>query len=432
MVKTRRGIMKWANKGHEFDVLGNIFKKNNRLVLVGTLEDNNNLCEKLNFLDIAIIKFNVSGKRTKISKLFYLLLNLSSPPPNKKVYKIVKEINKDNASDKGKTVIINHPNRFYAEYILQQFNMTGKYTKNENIFLANDFLKKYLSVFALYVCNKIYFYNIGVIVTTICNLNCKYCLNFTPYNKNMKHRPLEELKKEIDVLFSYVDRLAHLSISGGETMLYPHLGDLLQYVSDKYRDKIDIIGIVTNGSIEPTDELCTILKKSRVTVYADKYSRTIPKIKILYKGFIKKLREFDIENVQIYIKSFYKTFPPLKNYSLYNGQILSDRFDKCIQIHYQDLKNGRITACCYASYALEAGLVQESEDDYYDINNFSNSMQSRKELVEFRLGYTNKGYVEFCKYCNGFPAINSQIAKNGAEQVKGKLAWDSNNPYVDI
>jgi organic radical activating enzyme len=349
----------------------------------------------------------------------------------RRISKIVSDINKGNNSHKGKTIIINHQNRFYAEYVLRQFTMSG-YVKNENVFFVNDFLQKYLSIFAVYVCNKVYLYNIGIIVTTICNLNCKYCLNFTSYNKNMKHRLLGELKNEVDVLFSCVDRLANLSICGGETMLYPYLAELLQYIADRYRNKIDTIGIGTNGTVIPSDELFMTLKKSKVTVYADNYSRTIPWVKIPYKNFIKKIIEHGVDINQIYIKRFYKTFPPLENYSQYNDQFLSDRFDKCIQVHYQDQKHGRIASCCYAAYALEAGLINESEDDYYDITNFSNSTQFRKELVEFRLGYTNKGYVEFCKYCNGFPAINPHIAKNGAEQVKGKLSWDSDNPYISL
>jgi MoaA/NifB/PqqE/SkfB family radical SAM enzyme len=430
MVKPGGYRMKWVNKGHEFDALGAVFQKNNKLFLVGTAEDNEALCTKLDFLGIAIETSSLpKGRNSKLSELFYLLLNLLPSPLFGRISRIAGRRNCE--SDKsGKTVIINHPNIFYAEYILQQFTMIGKYIKNENIFLVNDFMEKYLSVFAIYVCGKVYLYNIGIIVTTLCNLNCKYCLNFTPYNRNMKHRPLEELKNELDILFPCVDRLANLSISGGETMLYPNVGDLLQYISDRYRNKIDNIGIGTNGTTIPSDELCMILRKSKVTVYADNYSKSIPRLKIPYKKFIEKLVKYGIEHKQIYIKQFYKTFPPLKNYSLYDDLRLSDRFDKCIQVHYQDQKNGRIAACCYAAYALEAGLIDESEDDYYEINNFPHSIQSKKELVEFRLGYTNKGYVEFCKYCNGFPAINSHIAKNGAEQVKGKLAWDNNNPFA--
>jgi hypothetical protein len=316
--------------------------------------------------------------------------------------------------------------------VIEYFERTGKYSRNINIFDEKTFLEKYLSVFAVYVCNKVYLWNIGVIVTTICNLNCRYCLNFTPYNKNMKHRALGELKDEVDVLFSCVDRLANLSVAGGETMLYPYLGELFQYISDKYRDKIDNIGIGTNGTIMPSDGLCKIFKKCGIAVYIDDYSKTIPGIKIHYDAFIKKMMEYGIETNQIYIDLFYKTFPPLENYSLYNERVLSDKFDKCMQVHYQDLKNGRIVACCCAAYALEAGLIKETEDDFYYINNFSNSIQSKKELVEFRLGYNNKGYVEFCKYCNGFPSINSHMAKNGAEQVKGKLIWDNSNPNANL
>jgi organic radical activating enzyme len=425
--------MKWINKGHEFDRLGAMFQKNKTLVLIGKQSDNDTVRKKLNFLDVMIesidtgFDFVIKTHSSKnhlvnfIQRIFNKLKRIKKQIAFNKFYK-------ENSLCKqtGKTLILSTGGGG-----IKFFENTGDYIKNENIFLADDFFQKYLSIFAVYVFNKIYLYNTGIIVTTVCNLNCEYCLNFTPYNKNMKHRPLEELKKEIDVLFSCVDRLANLSVCGGETTLYPYLGELLQYISDRYRDKIERLGIATNGTIMPSVELCEILKKGRITIFADDYSKTIPKITVPYNQFIKKMTEYGIETHQIYIDAFYKTFPPSENYSQYNEQSLTDKFDKCIQVHYQDLRNGRLIACCYEAYALEAGLIEKSEDDYYDINNFSNSTQSKKELVEFRLGYTNKGYVEFCKYCNGFPGINSRIA-DGAEQANGKLVWDINNPYASV
>jgi organic radical activating enzyme len=423
--------MKWTNKGHEFDELGAVFQNNSTLVLIGKQSDNDVLRKKLDFLGITIenISFDsdikIRSSKDSFVNLFHRVFN--------KIKRIKKQMELNNfykqlslCEQIGKTIVISGRGGG-----IEYFERTGKYHRNVNIFDERAFMEKYLSIFTVYVCNKVYLWNIGIIVTTICNLNCKYCLNFTPYNKNMKHRPLEELKNEVDILFSCVDKLANLSVSGGEPVLYPFLGELLQYISGRYRDKIEILGIPTNGTIMPSDELCKTFKKSRVTLYADDYSMTIPGVKIPYKNFIEKMFEHGIKVYQNHITYFYKTFPPLANYSQYNDRFLSDRFDKCIHVHYQDQKHGRITACCYEAYALEAGLIKGTEDDYYDINNFSNSMQSKKELVEFRLGYTNKGYVEFCKYCNGFPAINPHIAKNGAEQAKGKLVWDINNPYLE-
>jgi organic radical activating enzyme len=427
--------MKWTNKGHEFDEIGAVFQKNDTLVLVGKQSDNDVLKKKLDFLDVTIenidtdFDFNIEFHSSKnpfkdfVHKVFNKIKRSKKQMEFNKIYS-----EKSLYEQTGKTMVLSGDwgGGGGAEY----FEHTGKYHKNVNIFDKREFMEKYLSIFAVYVCNKVYLWNIGIIVTTICNLNCKYCLNFTPYNKNMKHRPLEELKKEVDVLFACVDILANFSVSGGEPMLYPYLGELLQYIADKYRDKIWILGIGTNGTIMPSDELCKIFKENRISVYADDYSKTIPNIKFHYNQFIKKMMAYNTDIHQIYIESFYNVFPPLEIYSRYNEQSLSDKFDKCIHVHYQDQKNGRIAACCYGAYALEAELINESKDDYFDINNFDNSMPSKKEFVEFRLGYSNKGYVEFCKYCNGFPAINSHIEANGAEQAKGKLTWNINNPYT--
>jgi hypothetical protein len=76
--------MKWMNKGHEFDELGHFFQTNNKIVIIGSSEEENSaLKKKLDFLDVSIETTAVlPAKKTKFSKLLYkLLLKLPPPPP---------------------------------------------------------------------------------------------------------------------------------------------------------------------------------------------------------------------------------------------------------------------------------------------------------------------------------------------------------------
>jgi hypothetical protein len=41
---------------------------------------------------------------------------------------------------------------------------------------------------------------------------------------------------------------------------------------------------------------------------------------------------------------------------------------------------------------------------------------NKKELLEFTLGYSEKGYLDMCRHCNGAKAKNYPIV--AAEQVK--------------
>ena len=61
----------------------------------------------------------------------------------------------------------------------------------------------------------------------------------------------------------------------------------------------------------------------------------------------------------------------------------------------------------YAAYATVAGIAGEQDlEEVYDLTQFG--ADKKKELVEFRLGYTTKGYTNFCKRSRGFTPENSE------------------------
>ena len=72
----------------------------------------------------------------------------------------------------------------------------------------------------------------------------------------------------------------------------------------------------------------------------------------------------------------------------------------------QELRDGKIYSCNYAAYATVAGIAGDEDlEEAYDLRTHTKDKQ--KELVEFRLGYTTKGYTNFCKKCRGFTTENS-------------------------
>lgn len=73
------------------------------------------------------------------------------------------------------------------------------------------------------------------------------------------------------------------------------------------------------------------------------------------------------------------------------------------------MRDGRLYSCNYASYAAVAGLAEEVKDETFDLRTFDRSQM--KELMEFRMGYNKKGYVDFCKKCAGFVDINENIVE---------------------
>ena len=77
---------------------------------------------------------------------------------------------------------------------------------------------------------------------------------------------------------------------------------------------------------------------------------------------------------------------------------------------WQELRDGKIYSCNYAAYATVAGIAGEQDlEETYDLTSFTSN--KKKELIEFRLGYTAKGYTNFCKKCRGFTPNNIEKMK---------------------
>ena len=127
----------------------------------------------------------------------------------------------------------------------------------------------------MYSWNKVYVPSVSLVITTLCNLDCKGCLAFIHSNKNQKHYALEDLTKDIDCIFSKVDRIGLFHLTGGEPLLYPYFSELVNYIIGKYKNKIFQLGTTTNGTVVPADEICKEMKKAEMYVWVDDYRKNV-------------------------------------------------------------------------------------------------------------------------------------------------------------
>lgn len=395
---------KWTNKGHEFDELGEKFIKNKNILLLGKEEECEKIKKKLDFLGVEIrtITDFITNEKPKLN----LLEKLSTR---------IKTTALFNSNFKGVVIFAgNTINRYALKHIkrkIEEYNILS--------YADFEFLQKYLSIFAVYVADKVYFKDNSFLCTTICNLNCEYCLNFSPYDKNQQHYDIARLKRDVDIFFNCVDRVGLFHISGGEPFLYSSLAELIAYIYDNYKDKIYEIGVATNGTTIPSDELCETIKRCNVRLEIDDYTRAIPRLKDLVDKIREKLKNFDIEPVVHITDQFVEMFPPRTMYGDLGEEVLRKHYDSC-GADFREFKNGKLSDCNYSSFATQAGMIQYNEDDYYDFEKFE--PEKKKELVEFRLGYCIRGYAEFCKCCEGLPRIN-KFTSPGGGQAKGKYEF---------
>ncbi len=387
--------MKWKNKGHEFDEMGKHFENKKKIFIYGAGEIGMEAYKQLEFLDCIEGFIDNDVKKQQLGYM------------GKSVESIVEFLKRD----VGKYIVIVAASLANSPIFIGQLIRQG-YVEGQNCFLWNRFNECYLPIYAAYGWNKIYFSSISLLPTTHCNLNCASCLSFTPYNKNKRHRDIESLKSDLDSYFQWIDYTGLFHISGGEPFLYPNLIELLEYIGKEYRHKIKDLTITTNGTVIPLDIICIIMKKYKINIILDDYTEKIGKLETLNK-IVNLLNEKEIPYIYNKVHNWID-LKPLSTDNSYMDEKTLERYYNACSVPYSSLQEEKIYSCNYANYAMEAGIMKVEENDYYSLKPFNT--KKKIELLEFRLGYSKKGYVDMCKQCAGYIPINQNIVP-AAEQV---------------
>lgn len=192
-------------------------------------------------------------------------------------------------------------------------------------------------------------------------------------------------------------------------MLYQHTADLIEYIDKQYGDRIGTLRTVTNGTVVPSDETLEKLCKCRIEITVDDYRDAVPQYNMQFDELIQKLEKHQIKYYINKVDSWVDLAPEKTDYSALSEEQLIRHRSECGQT-WQELRDGKLYSCNYAAYATVAGIAGEQDlEESYDLR--SHTVDRKKELVEFRLGYTNKGYTNFCKKCRGFTAHDTDAVQ---------------------
>lgn len=384
--------MKWQNKGHEYDYAFEQMSQKKTYYLFGAGDYGHQFYPVMRD-KIKIIGY-IDNDERKIGKVI-------NGVPCISLNDVVL------SDDNGIIITMSQIARISA---VEQMHELGL-KKNINYFLMEEFI----SVFFAYKFKQVVFSSISFLPSTACNLNCRYCLNFNPFSNKFYVRELDQLKKDIDVFFQCVDRVMLFHVSGGETFLYPHIGEVLEYLHEKYIHRIDKLRMVTNGTILPSEELLQSLSTADVEVTVDDYREALPDLADKFDQVVHRLNSYGVIYYINKIDTWVDLGPDVTDYSDHCEQWLIMHRSQCNQ-NWQELRDGKLYSCNYAAYAVVTGKLGEQDlEETYDLRNFQKN--KLKELIEFHLGYTEKGYTNFCKYCRGFTPQNA-ANKSPAVQAK--------------
>ena len=379
--------MKWCNKGHEFDAAFESMAEKNGYYLFGAGHDGKMVFDivRQHFPEICIFGF-IDNDSNKIGK----------------EYCGVRVYRPEDVDFHGRNagIIISIGADFQADKE-EQLSQLGL-VKNRDYFHYYVFLM----VYAAYRKKQIFLPNVNFIPGTYCNLNCRACLNFKPYIKKFYSKSLEDCKTDIDIFFSIIDYVGLFCITGGEPFLYPHLGGLISYIAEKYGSRIYSLETITNGTVLPGDEFLSSYTSHNVLLTVDDYRDQLPQTAGTFDQVIAALDECHGKGRYVIKKydNWIQLYPSSQAENL-NEEALCRKYDSC-HIPWQNYSEGKLYSCNYAKYAADAGIGPGPEEgEYLDLQKLDR--QDAKIIIEFRSGYTGKGYVGFCRKCGGYMDINN-------------------------
>lgn len=311
-------------------------------------------------------------------------------------------------ADKQAVIICTARERKEYENLKNIFEEKG-FIENQTFFQGEIFSM----IYDVYVRDIIRIDRVEVFLTSCCTLNCEKCISYIPYFKNTHHTSLEQLKSDADILFKNADYIYKLKLLGGEGFLYPHLIEYIDYVYDNYGGKIGTIRIGTNGTIFPKTEIMEMCKRNHVTIDISDYRIAVPD-----KCKLEEVKNYCLENgVAVDIKRTGEQWLDMgfpDNIPEFEGEEqIKVHFQKCAMFCRQFAK-GKLYFCCSNFAAVAAGLFPDNDNDYFDFNR----QFSKKELLEFELGYSTLGHTTFCGVCGGCSEEANSCRVEVAKQVK--------------
>ena len=116
----------------------------------------------------------------------------------------------------------------------------------------------------------------------------------------------------------------------------------------------------------------------------------------------------------VQFKEWYDCGYPQKSNGISSEQGLINFFDMCDRKTCHGVWNNKIFFCSMCFYADLIKYCELDESDCFDLKKCDE--KRKKEFVEYYLGYNEKGYMNYCKMCNGGMNINTHAIPVGNQK----------------
>ena len=250
-------------------------------------------------------------------------------------------------------------------------------------------------------------------ITSRCTLKCKHCNMFMPYYREYVDYTAKDILEDLELLFRHVDYIVAYEILGGEPLINGELADMIRQIGDRYGNRIGNIGIITNGTLLPDEQLIEISKKYNVKYDFSDYTDVVD-YKKRFDSAVKIVSDAGLRySVNRSLRWCDFGFPV--NNRMYDFDKVREHMLSCGPI-FHGLNDGKYYYCHVSWSADKAKLLKNVSDDYIDLRTLDDDDRAKEAILEHSNGNMAKGFVKLCKICGGCGNDNTEFVK-AAEQM---------------
>lgn len=294
--------------------------------------------------------------------------------------------------------------------ICEQLEKAGL-VENKDYYLADHYINDVFPMKVYESIKELMIPLVQISVTERCALKCEKCAHAC-YNVPMNQEDLsmEDVMESADCFFERVDKAGEFVLIGGEPFLYREIGQAISYIGERYRARIGIFSITTNGTIIPSEDVLEACRKNRILVRISNYAKANPKLKERYKALCDQLDEHSVDYVLGEEEHRWIDY----GFGMVDRGEAADLvkvFAEC-RTPCREVRKNRFYYCVMARSVSDNLGLDVGEEDYLDLS----AAKDKQEILDYQMGKIPKGYLEMCRFCRGKDAEKFPIP--AAEQVK--------------
>jgi len=230
---------------------------------------------------------------------------------------------------------------------------------------------------------------LDIVVTERCSLKCVDCSNLMQYYQKPMHIKHGDMQESLTKIFDAV-KVNCVRLIGGEPLLSPVLGELVNSLFDRYNHRFRAVEIYTNGTIIPSQALIDSCRDRNITFYISDYGDLSRKKQELMECLKRNNIGHTLEDELIWQDSGRVTSR--------NAEGVHFRYNNCCVNKTFSLIGGSLYSCPFS--ANFHNIYKDESISERDVIRLSNT--SKEELRDrLRSFVVDIDPLSACYYCNG-------------------------------